>query len=205
MLGGLIMCHGDDNGLRLPPLLAPTQALVTLVKSFDGGVEAARALTDDLLSAGVRAKLDDRVDTAFGRRAVDAELKGIPVRVEVGPRDFAAGTVTLVRRADGSKTPVSIGEAVGAVTAALEADQKALYEEALARREQRTVDVTTLEQAIEAAGSGWARIAWSAVGVEGEGLANQSAVSVRCLYRPDGSVPASQDEPDLIAILARSY
>ncbi len=205
MLGGLIMCHGDDNGLRLPPLLAPTQALVTLVKSFDGGVEAARQLTDELLSAGVRAKLDDRVDTAFGRRAVDAELKGIPVRLEVGPRDFAAGQVTLVRRTDGSKTPVAVGEAVGAVTAALEADQKALYEEALARREQRTVDVTTLDEAIAAAGTGWARIPWAAVGVEGEALANQSAVSVRCLYRPDGSVPASQDEPDLIAILARSY
>jgi prolyl-tRNA synthetase len=205
MLGGLIMCHGDDNGLRLPPLLAPTQALVTLVKAFDGGVEAARALTDDLLNAGVRTKLDDRVDTAFGRRAVDAELKGIPIRIEVGPRDFAAGTVTLVRRADGSKTPVSIGEAVGAVTAALEADQKGLYEEALSRRESRTVDVTTLSDAIEAAGQGWARIPWAAVGVEGENLANQSAVSVRCLYRPDGSVPASQDEPDLIAILARSY
>jgi prolyl-tRNA synthetase len=203
MLGGLIMCHGDDNGLRLPPLLAPTQAVVTVVK--DGVQDAARPLFEDLVAAGVRAKFDDRVDTAFGRRAVDAELKGIPIRVEVGPRDLAAGKVTLVRRTDGSKTPVSIGEAVGAVTAALEADQKALYDEALARREERTVDTTTLSDAIEAAGQGWARIPWAAVGVEGENLANQSAISVRCLYRPDGSVPASQDEPDLIAILARSY
>ncbi len=203
MLGGLIMCHGDDNGLRLPPLLAPTQAVVTVVKS--GVEDAARSLHEDLVAAGVRAKLDDRVDTAFGRRAVDAELKGIPVRVEVGPRDIAAGNVTLVRRTDGSKTPVSIGEAVGAVTAALEADQKALYEEALSRREARTVDVTTLDDALAAAATGWARIPWAAVGVEGENLANQSAISVRCLFRPDGSVPASQDEPDLIAILARSY
>lgn len=203
MLGGLIMCHGDDNGLRLPPLLAPIQVLVTVVK--DGAQEAARSLYEELTAAGVRAKFDDRVDVAFGRRAVDAELKGIPVRIEVGPRDLAAGNVTLVRRTDGSKTPVALGEAVGAVTTALEADQKALYEEALAKRESRTQDVSTLDEALEAAANGWARIPWAAVGVEGEALANQSAVSVRCLYRPDGTVPASQDEPGLIAILARSY
>ncbi len=203
MLGGLIMCHGDDNGLRLPPLLAPTQVLVTVVK--DGVQSEARALTDDLAAAGVRVKLDERVDVAFGRRAVDAELKGIPVRIEVGPRDIAAGNVTLVRRIDGSKTPVSLGEAVGAVTAALEADQKALYDEALARREANTVDVATLEEALEAAATGWARVPWAAVGVAGEAKANESAVSVRCLYRADGSAPASQDEPDLTAILSRSY
>ncbi len=203
MLGGLIMCHGDDNGLRLPPLLAPIQALVTVVK--DGAQEAAAELAASLEAAGVRVKLDDRVDVAFGRRAVDAELKGIPVRIEVGPRDLAAGNVTLVRRADGSKTPVALGEAVGAVTAALEADQKALYEEALATREARTADVSTLDEAIAAAANGWARVPWEAIGVDGEAKANESAVSVRCLYRPDGSVPASQDEPGLIAILARSY
>ncbi|WP_020523389.1 proline--tRNA ligase [Catelliglobosispora koreensis] len=203
MLGGLIMCHGDDNGLRLPPLLAPIQALVTVVK--DGAQAAAAELAASLEAAGVRVKLDDRVDVAFGRRAVDAELKGIPVRIEVGPRDLAAGTVTLVRRTDGSKTPVALGEAVGAVTAALEADQKALYEEALATREARTADVSTLDEAIAAAANGWARVPWDAIGVDGEAKANESAVSVRCLYRPDGSVPASQDEPGLIAILARSY
>jgi len=203
MLGGLIMCHGDDNGLRLPPLLAPTQAVVTVVK--EGVFDYARSIHDELVAAGVRAKLDDRVDLPFGRRAVDAELKGIPVRVEVGPRDLEAGNVTLVRRISGTKTPVALADVVGVVTSALEADQKALYDEALARREANTVDVSTLDEAIEAAGGGWAQIKWSAVGPEGEAKANQSAVSVRCLYRQDGSAPASQDEPDLTAILARSY
>ncbi|HEX6685881.1 MAG TPA: proline--tRNA ligase [Candidatus Limnocylindrales bacterium] len=203
MLGGLIMCHGDDNGLRLPPRLAPTQAVVTVVK--EGVFDHARSIHDELVAAGVRVRLDDRVDLPFGRRAVDAELKGIPVRVEVGPRDIEAGQVTLVRRIGGTKTPVALADVMGAVTAALEADQKALYDEALARREAGTVDVSTLDEAIEAAGSGWARVKWSAVGTEGEAKANESAVSVRCLYRADGSAPASQDEPDLTAILARSY
>ncbi|MEU8079808.1 proline--tRNA ligase [Catellatospora citrea] len=206
MLGGLIMCHGDDNGMRVPPALAPIQALVTVVKETDGSItSAARTLVEDLAAAGVRVKLDDRVDTPFGRRAVDAELKGYPIRVEVGPRDLAEGRVVLVRRIDGSKTPLQLGEAVGAVTAALEADQKALYDEALARREANTVEVSTLDDALEAAGTGWARVPWSAVGVDGEALANERAITVRCLFRADGSVPASQDEPDLTAILARSY
>jgi prolyl-tRNA synthetase len=206
LLGGLIMCHGDDNGLRLPPVLAPTQALVMVVKDSDGSVTAAaRALADDLAAAGVRVRLDDRIDIPFGRRAVDAELKGIPVRIEIGPRDLAAGNVTLARRIDGSKTPLAIGAAVGEVTAVLDADQKGLYEEALARREAATVDVGTLEEGLEAAQTGWARIAWEKVGVEGEVKANESAVTVRCLVRADGSAPAAQDEPGLIAILGRSY
>jgi prolyl-tRNA synthetase len=206
MLGGLIMCHGDDNGLRLPPRLAPVQALVMVVKESDGSVSAAaRGLVDDLAAAGVRVKLDDRVDTPFGRRAVDAELKGVPLRIEVGPRDLAAGNVTLARRIDGTKSPVALAAVVAEVTTALEADQNALYEEALARREANTVEVKTLDEAIEASQTGWARVPWSAVGVDGEAKANESAITVRCLLREDGSAPAAQDEPNLTAILGRSY
>ncbi|RKR90729.1 prolyl-tRNA synthetase [Micromonospora pisi] len=205
MLGGLIMTHGDDNGLRVPPRLAPIQAYVMVVKAGDGVAEAAAKLRDALRDAGVRVALDERVDTPFGRRAVDAELKGYPVRVEVGPRDLAAGNAVVVRRTDGSKTPVPVADTVGAVLAALDADQQALHDEALALRQSRTVEVATLAEALEAAATGWARVPWSAVGVEGEAEANGQGVTVRCLVRADGSVPDSEDEPDLIAILARSY
>ncbi|MBX6354623.1 MAG: proline--tRNA ligase [Micromonosporaceae bacterium] len=205
MLGGLIMCHGDDNGLRVPPRLAPIQAHVMVVKAGEGVVEAAGKLRDALRDAGIRVGFDDRVDTPFGRRAVDAELKGYPVRLEVGPRDLAAGNAVLVRRLDGSKRPVPIGEAVPAVQAVLEADQKALYEQARAMRESRTVSVGSVDEAIEAAATGWARVPWSAVGVEGEAKANASGVTVRCLVREDGSVPDSEDEPGLVAVLARAY
>jgi prolyl-tRNA synthetase len=208
MIGGLIMCHGDDNGLRVPPRLAPVQAYVMVVKSGDGSegvVEAAAKLRDALRDAGVRVGFDDRTDIPFGRRAVDAELKGYPVRVEVGPRDLAAGNATLVRRTSGSKTPVPVGDVVSAVLAALDADQRALHDEALALRESRTVTVDTLAEALEAAATGWARVPWSAVGAQGEAEANGQGVTVRCLLRADGSVPDSEDEPDLVAILARSY
>ncbi|SDY54666.1 prolyl-tRNA synthetase [Micromonospora pattaloongensis] len=205
MLGGLIMCHGDDNGLRVPPRLAPVQAYIMIVKAGEGVGEAAAKLRDALRDAGVRVGFDDRVDTPFGRRAVDAELKGYPVRVEVGPRDLAAGNAVVVRRVDGAKTPVPVADVVSTVLAALEADQRALYDQALAFRDSHTVSVGSLDEAVEAAATGWARVPWSEVGARGEAEANGQGVTVRCLVRPDGSVPDSEDEPDLIAIMARSY
>jgi prolyl-tRNA synthetase len=205
MLGGLIMCHGDDNGLRVPPRAAATQALVMVVKAGDGVVEAASKLRDELRDAGVRVALDDRVDTPFGRRAVDAELKGFPIRVEVGPRDLAAGNVVVVRRTDGSKTPTALTGVARAVISALEVDQQRLYDEALALRESHTFDVAGVDDAIAAASDGWARLPWAAVGLDGETKANAQGVTVRCLVRADGSVPDSQEEPGLVAYLARAY
>jgi prolyl-tRNA synthetase len=205
MVGGLIMAHGDDNGLRVPPKLAPIQAHVMVVKDGDGVMEAATKVRDALRGAGIRVGFDTRVDTPFGRRAVDAELKGYPVRVEIGPRDLAEGNVTVARRTLSTKESHAIGNVAAAVLAALEADQKTLYDDALAHRLANTVDVKTVDEAIEAAQTGWARVPWSAVGVEGEAKANQSAITVRCLVRPDGGVPDSDTEEDMIAILARSY
>jgi prolyl-tRNA synthetase len=205
MVGGLIMCHGDDNGLRVPPRLAPIQAQVMVVKDGDGVLSAAAKVRDALRGAGVRTGFDDRVDTPFGRRAVDAELKGYPVRVELGPRDLAEGNVTVARRITGTKESVRVDDVAGVVLGALEADQKTLYDEALARRAAATVDVKTVDEAIEAAQSGFARVPWSAVGLDGEAKANQSAITVRCLVREDGTVPDTDDEPGMIAVLARSY
>jgi len=205
MVGGLIMGHGDDNGLRVPPRLAPIQALVLVVKDGDGVREAAVKLTDELRGAGVRVALDDRTDTPFGRRAVDAELKGVPVRIEVGPRDLLEGNVTVARRIPGTKASTPLAGVVDAVTAALTEDQQALYTEALARRDARTADVTSVGEAAEAAATGWARVPWAVLGEDGEAKLAEQSVSVRCLLRPDGAVPESADEPDLVAIVGRSY
>ncbi|MDQ1659700.1 MAG: prolyl-tRNA synthetase [Cryptosporangiaceae bacterium] len=205
MVGGLIMGHGDDNGLRVPPRLASVQALVMVVKDGEGVGEAAHKLAAELGAAGVRVAVDDRTDTPFGRRVVDAELKGIPIRIEVGPRDLAEGNVNLARRIPGTKTPTAIGAVATAVTAALTEDQKALHDEALARREQGTAEVASIGEAAEAAATGWARIPWSAVGPDGEAKLAEQAVTVRCLLRADGSVPESGDEDGLVAIVGRSY
>ncbi|GAB3877571.1 proline--tRNA ligase [Terrabacter terrigena] len=205
MLGGLIMCHGDDAGLRVPPRLAPVQALVMVVKDGDGVAAAAEQVVADLLARGVRAELDARVDTPFGRRAVDAELKGIPVRVEVGPRDLADGSVTVARRVAGGKVSVPLGGVVDSVTGALDEDHEALYAGALAHQTANTSAVTSIDEAREAARTGWATIPWSTIGPEGEAILAESAVTVRCLTMPDGSVPESEDDEGVLAVVGRAY
>jgi prolyl-tRNA synthetase len=205
MVGGLIMAHGDDNGLVLPPKLAPTQCVVLLVKDADGAGTAATTLTEELRAAGVRTHLDDRVDTSFGRRATDWEIKGVPLRVEVGPRDLAEGNVTLVWRHLGKKESMPLTAVASRVVEQVDAVQSELVAAATERRDASTFECSSLGEIIEAAQTGFARVPWSVVGVEGEAELAQSAVTVRCLQRADGSVPEADDEPDLIAYCARAY
>ncbi|SNQ50639.1 Proline--tRNA ligase [Frankia canadensis] len=206
MVGGLIMAHGDDNGLRIPPRLAPTQVVVLPVRDDDAVVAAARELATALTAAGVRTQLDARPGLSFGRRVTDAEIKGIPVRVEVGPRDLAAGNATLARRDNSTKSPVALAEVSTRVPALLDEVQAALFAEALELRESRTADVGTLADAAAAAQTGFARIPWRLVGEEGEARLTQDALSIRCLQTPDGAVPAAGDQgDDLVALVARSY
>jgi len=205
MVGGLIMAHGDDRGIVVPPALAPTQVVVLLVRDEDGAGEAAEAITRELQGVGVRARLDAQVATSFGRRATDWELKGIPVRIEVGPRDLKEGTVTLVRRDTGEKVAVPAAEAARRAEALLPAIQADLLAAATRRRDERTADVASLEEAVEAGQDGFARVPWDLVRDGGEARLAQDAITVRCLQRPDGSLPDSEDEPDLVAYVARSY
>ena len=205
MVGGLIMCHGDDHGLRVPPRLAHVQVVVLVIRDDDGVAEAAGRLADDLRASGVRVRLDDRTDTSFGRRATDWELKGVPVRIEVGPRDLANGEVTVVRRDTGEKRQAAVDGLADTVPALLDDIQATLLAEATAFRDTRTVDVATVDDAREAAQTGFARVPWATLGTEGEATLARDAITVRCLSRPDGSVPESEDEPDLVAVVARSY
>ncbi|AXE23188.1 proline--tRNA ligase [Streptomyces globosus] len=205
MVGGLIMSHGDDNGLRVPPRLAHVQVVVMAIKG-DEAVAKVRELGDRLKAAGIRVHVDDRVDIPFGRRAVDWELKGVPVRVEIGPRDLEAGTAMLARRIPGGKEPVQIDALADLLPKVLDEDQAQLLRESRERREARTSDVSTLEEAAEAAAAGgWARIPWADLGPEGEAKLGEQAVTVRCLVAEDGSVPESDDAPGTLAIVARSY
>lgn len=151
MVGALVMMHGDDNGLRVPPRLAPVQVVVLAIKGDDAVLAKVREIGDRLKAAGVRVQVDDRTDTPFGRRAVDWELKGVPVRVEVGPRDLENGTAMVARRIPGGKEPVAIDSLTALLPTLLEEDQKLLLAQARERRESRTSDVTTVDQAVEAA------------------------------------------------------
>jgi prolyl-tRNA synthetase len=205
MVGGLIMAHGDDRGLVVPPRLAPTQVVVLLVRDEDGAGAAAARLADDLRAAGLRVRLDDAVATSFGRRATEWELKGVPMRVEVGPRDLAEGNVTLVRRDSGEKVAVALDQVVARATELVEVVQRDLLAAATQRRDARTVEVTSVDDAVEAARTGFARVPWDLLRDGGEARLAADAITVRCLVRPDGDIPASEDEPDLVAVVARSY
>jgi prolyl-tRNA synthetase len=204
MVGGLVMTHGDDAGLRLPPNLAPFQVVVLLVRDEDGAGAAAEQLADELRAAGVRVRLDAR-DLSFGRRATEWELKGVPVRIEVGPRDLANGEVTVVRRDAGTKQPARLAGLTAAVVEQLAIIQAEMYDQAVADRDARTVRVASLDEAREAAAVGFARLPWALVGAEGEAELATSAITVRCLVHPDDSLPASDDDPDVEAIVARAY
>ena len=154
----------------------------------------------------MRARLDARTTQGFGRRATEWELKGVPVRIEVGPRDLDAGQVTLARRDSGEKSPLPVGEVAERVPMLLETMHAELIEAARRRLEERTVDVTTVDEALAAAQTGFARIPWRLLGDDGEATLNRSAVTVRCLQTVSGEVPGAQDsDDDLVAIVARSY
>uniref|UniRef100_A0AAU1ZXA1 Proline--tRNA ligase n=1 Tax=Streptomyces sp. NBC_00093 TaxID=2975649 RepID=A0AAU1ZXA1_9ACTN len=206
MIGALVMAHGDDNGLRVPPRLAAIQAVVLAIKGDEAVLAKVRELGDRLKAAGVRVHVDDRTDVPFGRRAVDWELKGVPVRIEVGPRDLENGTAMLVRRIPGGKEPVALDTLVRLLPTVLEEDQALLLAQSRERRQARTSDVSTFEEAVEVAtAGGWARIPWAVLGEKGEARLGEHAVTVRCLVAADGSVPDTDDAPGNVAVVARAY
>jgi prolyl-tRNA synthetase len=205
LVGGLIMGHGDERGLRLPPRIAPTQVAIVVVRDEDGAVDAAQQLGALIDAAGARVKVDTDTHTGFGRRATDWELKGVPLRIDLGPRDLAEGQATVVRRDTGDKFPVPLGDVPGRVEPLLNEIQAAMLGEATDFRESATTDVGSVEEALEVGKEGVGRIEWAKLGPEGERKLLGDGISVRCIQRPDGTVPASEDEPDLQAIVARAY
>jgi len=205
MVGGLIMGHGDDAGLLVPPAVAPAQVVVLPVRADASLLHVAEQVAESLRGAGVRVRVDAREGRSFGRRVTEWEIKGAPLRVELGPRDLAAGQVTLVRRDTGEKSPVALAGLAATVPGLLATVQAAMLAAATRRRDDRTHDVESVAEAAEAARTGFARLPWAAVGAAGEDRLAQDAVTVRCLQREDGSLPESPDEPDLVAVVARSY
>lgn len=206
MLGGLIMCHGDDFGLVLPPALAPVQVVVVVVKDTDGEViRAASTLTEQLKVRGVRVRLDDNIDQGFGWRATDWDLQGVPIRVELGPRDLAANAAVLYRRDTRDKNTVSVATVVDEVQRLTARIQTDMLEAATARRDTLISDCTTLNQARDAAQTGVARLPWQLVGVNGEQDLATGGLTVRCLQLTDRSLPETDDEAGALAYIARAY
>jgi prolyl-tRNA synthetase len=146
MLGALIMVHGDDRGLRLPPKMAPTEVVIVPIVRGDGTavLDAARALFTECKKSGLRVKLDDRQGQSPGFKFNEWDMRGVPLRIELGARDLEAGVATLVRRdrafkEDGQKRTVALDAIVAAIPAALEEIQASLFAQAKAYLESHTV------------------------------------------------------------------
>jgi prolyl-tRNA synthetase len=162
MVGATIMAHGDDAGLRLPPAVAPIQvAIVPIYRSDEERTEVlgmADRVRGDLAAAGIRVRLDDRDQHRPGYKFAEWELKGVPVRVELGPRDVAAGRAVLASRLGGEKQEVPLDQVVGGMPDRLRAIQAALFADALAFRDANTHQITsfaTFAEGIEARGGFW--------------------------------------------------
>jgi prolyl-tRNA synthetase len=161
MIGGVIMTHGDDKGLVLPPKLAPYQVVIVPIgrgEQLDGVLAAAAELAGRLRGAGLRVHVDKRTHLSPGFKFNDWELRGAPLRLELGPRDLAAGTAVLARRLGGEKEPISLADAPGVLIAALDAFQAFLLDRATRFRDEHTAVVQDWDQFVAAVATGWALV-----------------------------------------------
>lgn len=147
MIGGIIMTHGDNNGLVLPPKVAPIQVIVVPVAQHKAGVlEKAAEVLDTLKGAGIRARMDDS-DNSMGWKCAQWEMKGVPVRLELGPRDIENGQCVCVRRDNGEKVTVALAELVGAVSGLLEQVHQGLFEKAKRNLDEHIYPAFSLDEA----------------------------------------------------------
>ncbi len=183
IIGGIIMTHGDDSGLVLPPSVAPIQVVVIPVQQHkEGVIDAANNIAATLKAAGYRVKVDDS-DQSPGWKFSEYEMKGVPLRIEIGPRDIADNKCVIVRRDNREKSFVSLDTLTESVAEGLENLRTALYNKALENRENRTFTAENLDELKKIANenNGYIRAMWCG-DLECElKLKEEADVSSRCM------------------------
>ena len=185
MIGAVIMTHGDNNGLVLPPRIAPVQAVVIPIAAHKKPevAEAAKELKARLLAIDVRTKLDDS-DQSMGWKCAEYEMRGVPLRIEIGPRDLENGQCCIVRRDNGEKTFVALDNTLeSAVKELLDRIHDNMLERARANLEENTFDLSTWEEVKEMASGrgGFARTKWCGSRECELGMKEKAGVSSRCM------------------------
>ena len=146
IIGAIIMVHGDDSGLVLPPRIAPTQVMVVpIAQKKEGVLEKANDIKDALAAAGFRVKLDDS-DKSPGWKFSEQEILGIPARIEIGPKDIEAGQCVIVRRDTREKTVVPIEEAAAKLAEILDKEHEDMYNRAYEHLHSSLYEVTDYEE-----------------------------------------------------------
>ncbi len=216
MVGAVVMVHGDDQGLILPPRLAPIQvAIVPIWRDGDEQtrvMEAAQGVYDELTAAGVRCKLDDREGMSPGFKFNDWEMRGVPLRVEIGPRDVQSGQVMFARRDVPGKAGKSSAAREGLsaqVREMLDTIQGNLLERARRFRDEHTFDVTTLAELSAAVEKGFARGYWCGDAACEERVKEETKATTRCIpfEQPGvtGRCAVCGGEAREVAIFGRAY
>ena len=193
MIGAVIMAHGDNSGLVLPPRIAPIQVVVVPVAMHKEGVlDKARELEAALKAAGVRVTLDDS-DNSLGWKCAQYEMKGVPLRVELGPRDIENGVCVAVRRDSGEKTTVPLAELTQRVPELLDAVQKGLYEKAKLNLEEHIFAAHSIEEAkaLQEEHGGFIKTMWCGELACETAMKEQAGMSSRCL-------PFEQEQLDTV-------
>jgi prolyl-tRNA synthetase len=183
IIGAIIMVHGDDSGLVLPPAIAPTQVMVIPIQQKKEGVlDKAYELKETLKRAGFRTKVDDS-DKTPGFKFSEQEMRGIPVRVEIGPRDIENGKCLICRRDNGEKIEVAIDELSDKIAKLLPQIQQDMYDRAKKHLEEHTYEATTKEEfeKIFAERSGFVKAMWCGETECEEKIKEDMAVTSRCM------------------------
>ncbi|MBQ9228824.1 MAG: proline--tRNA ligase [Eubacterium sp.] len=183
LIGAIIMTHGDDNGLVLPPAVAPVQAMVIPIAMHKEGVlDKANELCDRLKKV-CRAKLDDS-DQSPGWKFAEYEMKGVPVRVEIGPKDIEKNQCVIVTRHNREKTFVSLDNLEEAVLQKLQEVRDGIYQSALENRERRTYKALTMDditKALEENGDGFVKAMWCGDEACEDKVKELTGVGSRCI------------------------
>ena len=188
MIGALIMVHGDDNGLVLPPRIAPTQVMIIpIMQNKEGVLEKANELKNRL-KADFRVKLDDS-DKTPGFKFAEQEMRGIPVRVEIGPKDIEANKCIVVRRDNREKIEVSLDELEAKLAEILAAMQKDMLERAREHRESHTYSVVTYDEFkdIIANKPGFIKAHWCESRECEDKIKEDTSATARCIPLEDGN------------------
>ncbi len=184
LIGAIIMTHGDDNGLVLPPAVAPIQAVIVPVAMHkDGVLDKANELKERLKNAGVRVKLDD-TDNSPGWKFAEYEMKGVPVRVEIGPKDIEANQCVVVTRHNREKTFVSLDELETVIAQKLQEVHDGMFQKALENRENKTYQCTSIEEinkALEEKGDGFIEAMWCGEEACEDEVKAQTGAGSRCI------------------------
>ncbi|MGI6690786.1 MAG: proline--tRNA ligase [Christensenellales bacterium] len=161
LIGAVIMTHGDERGLRLPPRIAPYQVVILPIAAHKGGVtDICHAAHDSLVKAGIRVRLDERDHVSPGWKFNEWELKGVPLRLEIGPRDVEQGVATYMRRDTLEKGTIPLDQLADTVAELLCSIQETMLQQAEAFKKARTADVHNMEEMAQQVSGGYARAMW---------------------------------------------